>query len=195
MNFTIDAMGKACPIPVVEAKRAIDSMEETGTVAVHVDNDAAVENLKRLAVQSGRLKAVDRLADSHYVVTIAVSPEGKEDDFEREENTIAVFDKAVMGEGSEELGKLLIKGFIYALRELPRLPKACIFYNGGAWLTAEGSESLEDLQAMEEDGVEILTCGTCAKFFGLEDKLKVGSLTNMYTIAEMMSRAERVIRP
>lgn len=39
---------------------------------------------------------------------------------------------------------------------------------------------------MEEEGVEILTCGTCLKHYGLMDKLQVGKVTDMYTIAERM---------
>ena len=46
----IDARGKACPMPVVLAKREIDSGEINITVAV--DNEMAVENLKRLATNS-----------------------------------------------------------------------------------------------------------------------------------------------
>ena len=48
---------------------------------------------------------------------------------------------------------------------------------------------------MEEQGVEILSCGTCLNFYGLTDKLKVGSVTNMYDIVESMAKADKVIRP
>ena len=48
---------------------------------------------------------------------------------------------------------------------------------------------------MEEEGVEILTCGTCLKHYGLMEKLMVGKVTDMYTIAERMTGADKVIRP
>ena len=67
--------------------------------------------------------------------------------------------------------------------------------NGGARLTSEGSSSLEDLRALEAAGVEILTCGTCLNFYGLSDRLAVGAVTNMYTIVEKLSAAEKIIRP
>ena len=70
-----------------------------------------------------------------------------------------------------------------------------LFYNGGARLTVEGSDSLEDLRALEERGVEILTCGTCLNYYGLTEKLAVGSVTNMYTIAEKLAGAGKVVRP
>ena len=93
-----------------------------------------------------------------------------------------------MGEPEEELGKILIKGFIYALSRQDALPETILFYNGGAKLPA-------DLKYMAEQGVEILTCGTCLKHLGLEDKLQVGAVSNMYEIAEKMTEAGQLIRP
>ena len=100
-----------------------------------------------------------------------------------------------MGGGNEELGRILMKGFVYALTQLEELPETVLLYNGGAKLSVEGSQSLEDLKNLEAQGVEILTCGTCLNFYELADKLKVGSVTNMYEIAERMSGARLVIRP
>lgn len=100
-----------------------------------------------------------------------------------------------MGSGNDELGKVLIKGFIFAVTQLDELPKAMLFYNGGATLTAEGSDSLEDLKSLEAQGVEILTCGTCLDYYGLKEKLAVGSVTNMYSIVEAMANAGKIIRP
>ena len=102
-------------------------------------------------------------------------------------------DTDVMGRGSDELGRTLMKGFLFAVSQLPRLPKTMLVYNGGARLTAEGSDSLADLKNMEAMGVEILTCGTCANFYGLTPA--VGSVTNMYTIVENLAGASKVITP
>ena len=88
-----------------------------------------------------------------------------------------------------------MKGFIYALSQQEVLPAAVLFYNGGASIPTEGSVSLEDLKAMEAQGVEILTCGTCLDFYGLKDKLAVGGVTNMYSIVEKLSKAGKVIKP
>ena len=100
-----------------------------------------------------------------------------------------------MGDGSEELGKTLLKAFVFALPQQDKLPKTILFYNGGAALTCEGSAMLEDLKALEAQGVEILTCGTCLNFYGLTEKLAVGSVTNMYTIAEKLTQAGNVVKP
>ena len=100
-----------------------------------------------------------------------------------------------MGEGNDELGAVLIKGFIYAISQQDTLPSTILFYNGGAKLTCEGSASLEDLKTLEAAGVEILTCGTCLNFYGITDKLAVGDVTNMYVIAEKMTKAGLIIKP
>ena len=108
---------------------------------------------------------------------------------------VVAVDSETMGRGSDELGKLLMKSFLFAVSQLPRLPRTVLFYNGGAKLTVEGSESLEDLRNMEAQGVEILTCGTCLNFYGLAEKLAVGGVTNMYAIVEALANAGKVIKP
>ena len=100
-----------------------------------------------------------------------------------------------MGRGSDELGKTLLKGFLFAVSRLAVVPKTVLFYNGGAKLTVAGSDSLEDLRSMAEKGVEILTCGTCLNYYGLTDQLAVGSVTDMYTIVERLSGAGKVVKP
>ena len=111
------------------------------------------------------------------------------------DNEIAVQNVTNMGSGNDELGKVLIKGFIFAVTQLDTLPKTMLFYNGGATLTTEDSDSLEDLKSLEAQGVEIMTCGTCLDYYGLKDKLAVGTVTNMYSIVETMANAGRIVRP
>ena len=199
MTNIVDARGMACPIPVVKANQALAQMTE-GILEVHVDNTVAVENLKRMALQKGLPVKTEQPEDSHYVVTIPVTgavdttmPELTGTDCSG--NTVVAVDTDSMGRGNDERGAVLIKGFLFAVSRLETLPKTILFYNGGAKLTTEGSASLEDLRLMEQQGVEILTCGTCLNYYGLTDQLAVGSVTDMYTIVERLSRAEKVIKP
>ena len=104
-----------------------------------------------------------------------------------------VISKNTMGEGAEELGKILIKAYIYSLTELPVPPKFVIFLNSGAYLTSDGSNAIDDLKKLENEGTEILTCGTCVNYYGLQDKLAVGAITNMYAIAEKMAGIAKLI--
>ena len=114
---------------------------------------------------------------------------------DRRDNTVVVVSSDRMGTGNDDLGKVLIKGFIFAVTQLDTLPKTILFYNGGATLTCEGSDSLEDLKSLEAQGVEIMTCGTCLDYYGMKEKLAVGSVTNMYSIVEKMAGASNIIKP
>ena len=199
MNTVVDARGLACPMPVVKANQALSGMTG-GTLEVHVDNAVAVENLKRMAQQKGLTPHVTEAGEKHFVVTMTVSGAIPASEVPMTcapigEDYVVAVDTDVMGRGSEELGRTLLKGFLYALSQLENLPRTVLFYNGGAKLTVEGSESLEDLRHMEEQGVEILTCGTCLNYYGLTEKLTVGSVTNMYTIVEKLTGAAKVVKP
>ncbi len=204
MLVTVNAVGDACPIPVVKTIKAINTMTEAGTVETHVDNETAVENLTKLAESKGFTSACEKIGDSHYVVRIEVGSPVSVDENEagafcpvtpRKGNTVVAFASDAMGSGDDELGHTLMKGFIYALSQLDDLPATLLFYNGGVKLTTEGSVSLEDLKSLEEQGVEILSCGTCLNFYGLTEKLAVGSVSNMYSIVEKLSGADKIIRP
>ena len=109
--------------------------------------------------------------------------------------TVLVISSDVMGSGDEALGRLLMKGFLYAMVEQEKQPEMILFYNSGVFLTTEGSGVLDDLREMERRGVRLLTCGTCLNHYGRLEKLQVGEVTNMYEIAQCMMQAERIIRP
>ena len=187
-TVTVNAIGEQCPIPVVKAAKALGELAGPGTLEVHVDNEIAVQNVTRLASGKGLPSSCERLDGQHFVVRITVdaplsAPE--------EELPVCTPD----ARGDDELGKTLMKGFLFALTQLRPLPDTVIFYNGGAALTTEGSASLEDLRTLEAQGVTIMTCGTCLNYYGLTERLAVGSVSNMYTIAETLAGAGKVIRP
>ena len=100
-----------------------------------------------------------------------------------------------MGSGEEELGRALMKAFVFALTKQDVLPETVLLYNRGAFLSCDGSDSLEDLKTLEAQGVEILTCGTCLNYYKLTDRLAAGSVTNMYDIVGIMSGASAIIKP
>lgn len=194
--ITVNAMGDACPIPVVKTKKAMQALTGPEVIEVLVDNEVAVQNVSKMAASEGAEVSSEKISDGEFKVIVNVIGEvGCAEDKDAEINTIVVVSSDRMGSGNDELGKVLIKGFIFAVTQLETLPKTMLFYNGGATLTAEGSDCLEDLKNLEEQGVEILTCGTCLNYYGLTDKLQVGSVTNMYAIVEKMAQADRVIRP
>ena len=198
MKLVIDAMGDKCPVPVVKAKKALGTMD-TGTVEVHVDNETSVTNLKSLAKSLGcevSDKTVAEGAEYHVFITkTEASASADEVASSTEKKRVVVISSQVMGSGDDTLGASLMKAFIFSLTQQDALPDTVLFYNGGAHLTCEGSPCLEDLEALEKADVEILTCGTCLKHYGLDDKLAIGGVTNMYVIAEKQLKADVVVRP
>lgn len=207
----VDARGLACPLPVVKAKEAVKSFQEQGVLTVLVDNEIAVQNLQKFAAQKGMDAAGEKKADKEYEVTIQVPPASlaaspapaAEEDAEvescsldaRKKGMLVVLSANVMGTGEEKLGKSLMKAFVFALTKQDILPETILCYNSGAYLTCEDSDSLEDFKALEAEGVNILTCGTCLDFYGIKDKLAVGTVTNMYDIVEKMEQARTILRP
>ncbi|MEE0745299.1 MAG: sulfurtransferase-like selenium metabolism protein YedF [Anaerovoracaceae bacterium] len=98
-----------------------------------------------------------------------------------------------IGKGAEELGKNLMKSYIYSLTEADVKPETIMFLNRGVYLTTKGSEVLDMIKQLERDGVEILSCGACLDYYGLNDDLVVGSVTNMYSNVEIMHDADNTI--
>ena len=198
----IDALGVACPGPVVAAK---EEGKKEG-FQILVDNQIAVDNLRKFASSQNCEFAYTRLEEKKYEVHIVPTDKTKLSSAKMEEEqpqevkpagqgTVVVLCSNKMGEGDEALGKILIKGYIYALTQLEELPKTVLMYNSGIFLACEGSESLEDLKTLEKNGVEILACGTCLNHYQMQSKLAVGNVTNMYEIAQKMAGATKVIRP
>ena len=198
----IDASQDQCPIPVVKAKKALESLDGPGQVEIRVGNATAVENLKRLAAGAGLPISVSESDGGRYSVIItaeaplpANSPSPlPEMTCAPGSGTVVAIGSNTMGQGDDQLGAVLMKGFIYALAQQEESPRTVIFFNDGAKLTVSGSASLEDLQVLADRGTEILTCGTCLNYYGLSDQLAVGKVTNMYDIVDMLISADKVIK-
>lgn len=235
----VDARGLACPLPVVNAKKAVGEFREDGVLTVLVDNEIAVQNLKKFAGQKGLAASGEKKAEKEYEVTIQVvlaadaatagaatggaggigtsgametgvagshrtagaTDPGQADGSAscapdiRRKGMVVVLSANVMGNGEAKLGKALMKAFVFALTKQDILPETILCYNSGAYLTCQGSESLEDFRELEAEGVNILTCGTCLDFYGIKENLAVGSVTNMYEIVEVMEQAGSIVRP
>ena len=204
MEKIIDCRGLACPLPVVNAKKAAEELGSGDVLAVMVDNEIAVQNLTRFAEHKGFGVSAEKKGEKEYVVTMNISGTAAENVKEEEvacamdtrrKGMLVVLSANVMGTGDPKLGTSLMKAFVFALTKQDQLPDTILCYNTGASLTCEGADTLEDLKLLESEGVTILTCGTCLDFYGLKEKLAVGTVTNMYDIVERMENAARIIKP
>ena len=229
----LDERGKQCPLPVIEAKKALEKAEPGSVVEVVVDNEIAVQNLKKLALHKGLDSLSEKVSEREFLVKIWAgvkekaeqvrenaeqakeraeqareSAEQEKENAEqaekesikcardcREKGLVLVLASDEMWQGDAVLGRLLMKGFVYAVTQQDKLPETVLLFNGGAKLSCQGSDSLEDLKELEAQGVEILTCGTCLNHYGIAEKLLVGNVTNMYEIVEKMTGAKKIVRP
>jgi len=192
MTQEIDARGLACPQPVIMTKKAIDAGEDCTVI---VDNEAARDNVCRMAKSQGCETNVEERDGCFHIRVTRGADGGKEKDTAPAAGpTVVVFPCDRMGRGDDDLGQILIRAFIHTLGEITPLPDVMIFFNAGVKLATDGSEVIEDLRALEEGGIRLLVCGTCLDFFGLKGRLRVGMISNMYDIAEAMLSAGRVVR-
>ena len=204
MEKIIDCKGMACPLPVVNAKKAAEELGSGDVLTVLVDNEIAVQNLTRFAEHKGFGVSAEKKGEKEYAVIMSISG-GVAETVQEEEvacamdtrrkGMLVVLSANVMGSGDPKLGTSLMKAFVFALTKQDQLPDTILCYNTGAYLTCEGADTLEDLKLLESEGVTILTCGTCLDFYGLKEKLAVGSVTNMYDIVERMESAAQIIKP
>lgn len=169
-----------------EYQVCITASEQKDTVAANAANMA---NITEEHAAEAVVDAANTQQEAECVEETACYPDT------RKKGLVVVIASSEMGSGDDVLGKILMKGFLFALTQQDVLPQTILFYNGGAKWTCEGSDALEDLKSMEAQGVEILTCGTCLNHYGLGEKLAVGSVTNMYEIAEKMTGAKQIVKP
>lgn len=196
METRIDCRGLACPQPVINTKKALDDLKE-GTIVTIVDNEVAKENVSKLAQ---KLNAVTKIQERSGEFYISIS-KGQANKNEEElmikpsgvGELVIIIGNDKMGVGEEELGDILIKGYLYSLTEVDPKPNKVIFINNGVKLNCKGSKSIENIRKLEKMGVEILSCGTCLDYYGLKEELQVGSISNMYTIVEALNQAAKTV--
>lgn len=194
-DIILDARGLPCPQPVINTRNALQSND---TVTTIVDNETSQHNVTRMAEKSGYIVQPEKREDGIY---LHISKEASEQSKPTPKPTstppdgplVLVIPADQMGRGDPELGQLLIRSFFHTLGEIEPAPDAIIFLNSGVKLVVESSPVLEDIRTLKELGIDILACGTCLGFYELKDKIAVGEVSNMYTIAETMLGAGKVV--
>lgn len=197
----VDARGKSCPQPVIMTKREADAGELEITVVV--DNETAKSNVLKFGAKLNYSTTTEDKNDGMYVYLNKTNSKEVNEIIEqskaenksnlRTENNGFVFGSDKLGKGSDDLGKILMKSFIYTISERKPYPNFLIFLNSGVKLTVAGSDSLDDLKKLEEAGVKIVSCGTCLDFFEIKTKLEVGTVSNMYDIVDIIAESDDAI--
>ncbi|OQX74984.1 MAG: hypothetical protein B6D61_11150 [Bacteroidetes bacterium 4484_249] len=198
---TIDVKGMACPMPLIETKKAMTEIEEGETLKIIIDNATSVSNVLHFLEDNGL--PVEKKQDGNITELIVNKQDSDIENAEVDEycavdlphdnSFILVFAKNTVGEGSEELGKMLVGGFLNTFKEMDRLPQKVIFLNSGIDLVLNDSPAVPVLKDYEKQGVELLACGTCLDYYDKVDEVAVGRVSNAYDILNATINAEKVI--
>lgn len=196
MEKIIDARGLACPQPVLLTRAALQT---AAAVTCIVDDETSQLNVMRLAETAGHWVQAETRPDGIYIKiqrrpAMTIEPEAEPVRPASEGPLVLVVSGMVMGQGDDELGQILIRSFFHTLGEIAPVPRTIIFFNTGVKLLVPGSPVLDDLRLLAQNGIEILACGTCLGHFNLKEQLAVGQVSNMYTIAETMLAAGKIVR-
>lgn len=195
MKKVVDARGLTCPQPVVLTKKALDSRDINEVLTI-VDNPTALENVVRMVKTLNLESMVDEKEGQYYISINKEEGLAEKDDDDKEileGNTVILIGSNVLGRGDDKLGSLLMKSFLYTLTQMEGEIQCVIFMNSGVLLNTAGSELIDHIQVLSNNGIEVLSCGTCLDYYHVSDKLMVGSISNMYTITEKILHACKVI--
>lgn len=201
MSKAVDARGLPCPQPVILTRKALQDRAALITI---VDNETSQHNVTRMAEKAGYGVRAEQQADGIYLhiaredgsmaeahpqASVLQAPAPS-----RSSPLVLVIHSEFMGHGEhDELGHILIRGFLHTLGEVEPVPDSIIFYNSGVKLVTHRSPVLQDLETLQQQGVEILACGTCLEYYNLKAQVAVGDVSNMYTIAETILQAGKVV--
>lgn len=198
--ITVDTCGKDSPAPLIIIRRAIKRAPAGEHIEVITDNLTAFKNLKDYLSELGiGFREIYDVEKQSLQFTV---PEELNDEVDTEEffapaakDYVVVIKSDKMGIGDDELGSILLRVFMNSLIDADELPSAIILYNGGVKTALKGTDTAESLQKLEDEGVTIFACGTCLDFYNVKDKLAVGTISNMYKITELVSKAGHVVYP
>ena len=184
-KLTVDVRGSLCPKPVIETKKVSDA-NPSAIITTIVDNEVSRDNVAKFGKSRGYGVEVRQDGKDFY---LTLTPNANPDTAACCEpmnygNRIILMTKDYLGEGSEELGRNLMKTFWVCLLEADVKPSKIYFINSSVKMVVNDSVHLENIKKLAELGVEIAACGICLDFFGVKDELGVGSITNMYAITD-----------
>lgn len=170
----IDARGLECPKPIILAENALSKIEE-GLLTVIVDNEGALENLKKYAARFGYYYETEK-SENYWKIKIVkgytcqINALSKK---ETKKDLLVIISSNVIGK-DENLGRILMKAFFDTMIVTGQLPQMIFLMNTAVKLSTIDEEFIPILKKIEQMGTEIFTCGTCLKYYNLEDSLKVG---------------------
>lgn len=214
-KLEVNCRGLACPQPVLSTKKALEQMGP-GTAVVIVDNETAKENVSLFARNTGHSVEVSQQGGEYHIAITKVavdkgtgghagnsgqvkttegSPEKDKtpEPGAKESGCVYFIISNILGQGSPDLGQVLMKSLMVTLAETEPAPHSLLLLNTGVMLACQGSPVLQLLEKIAGRGAEVISCGTCLEYYKLKESLAVGRMGNMFDIHNILSGPRKVI--
>lgn len=183
-ELTVDVRGSLCPKPVIETKKVSDA-NPSATIITIVDNEVSRDNVEKFGKSRGYGVDIRQDGKDYYLtMTPNANPVAEICEPMSYGNRVILMTKDYLGEGSEELGRNLMKTFWVCMVEADVKPSKIYFINSSVKMVTNDSVHLENIKKLADAGVEIAACGICLDFYGVKENVGVGSITNMYAITD-----------
>ena len=184
-ELTVDVRGSLCPKPVIETKKVSDANPDA-VITTIVDNEVSRDNVEKFGKSRGYGVAISQDGKDFYLTMTPNDNPVSDGSCEPMSfgNRVILMTKDYLGEGSEELGRNLMKTFWVCMVEADVKPSKIYFINSSVKMVTKDSVHLENIKKLADLGVEIAACGICLDYFGVKEELGVGSITNMYAITD-----------
>ena len=183
-ELTVDVRGSLCPKPVIETKKVSDANSSAVIITI-VDNEVSRDNVEKFGKSRGYGVDIRQDGKDFYLtMTPNANPVAEICEPMSYGNRVILMTKDYLGEGSEELGRNLMKTFWVCMVEADVKPSKIYFINSSVKMVTNDSVHLENIKKLADAGVEIAACGICLDFYGVKEELGVGSITNMYAITD-----------
>lgn len=188
----IDARGSFVPLPVEDIKHRLIKSDEPYLVTI-VDNPQDRDKVLSM-VREMNLKAKVYNEESGYYIRIekeevAGLPTELSADFEQ----VILVTSDKLGQGDGLIGRDLMEKCLKELTGSDVLPQTMIFTNSGVSLVCEGSPALGELMELERRKVRIFACDQSLLYYGLKEKLCVGTAIKVFTMVNYLTAATKVL--
>lgn len=176
----VNVKGLPCPQPVIKTKEALENLKAGEKIKVIVDNETALKNVQKFATSQGhKILSIEKVDSDFFIVIEKGVGKGEEiaisceTEIKKEKDLFVIIATDTMGK-DENLGRILMKAYFETMLAHNLFPDRIFFMNRGVFLTTQDEEIISLLKELEKKGVEIFSCGTCLKYYNLEENLKVG---------------------
>jgi selenium metabolism protein YedF len=200
-EIVVDARGQLCPKPLILTKQALKDNIVGTQFVVLIDNETSCQNVERFLTDNGMTPHIGAdgsefiLRFTKHAPELAVPDAAAYCVSSAPSSYVISLASETVGRGPVELGAILMQGLMATLGDVHPLPSHVVLYSSGILLAVDGSPFVEPLRKLEQRGVKLLICGTCADYYQKKAEIHIGTISNMLTILETLTRAGKIIAP